>query len=364
MFNIILFIEKKGDKLLMQKKKVTIQDIANELGISRNTVSKALNNTGILAESTKNKILDKAAKMGYKQFAYINNNVSNVNMNKEIALFTCSMPNRSHFGFHLLSGFEKDISSLGYKLSIYLIRDSELKSCSLPLNFNDETTDGIICIEMFDNDYSKMLSSLGMPTLFIDSPVLNDSESVQGDILLMENYHSVYKLTETLIKNNKNKIGFVGDNYHCQSFFERWKAYRDALLDNGLYRDDKYSVLEKDKSPYHDSAWLGNKIKELPELPDAFICANDFIAINLIAALKSINISVPNDVLVCGFDNSTESKIIEPNLTTVNIPSFEMGNTAADLLLSRINNHDIPFRTVNMRTAVIFRDSTGNNLIK
>jgi LacI family transcriptional regulator len=79
----------------MPNKKITVQDIANELSISRNTVSKALNNTGTLAEATKSKIIQKAIEMGYKQFAYINNTSqisSNISVSKEIALLTCSMP--------------------------------------------------------------------------------------------------------------------------------------------------------------------------------------------------------------------------------------------------------------------------------
>jgi len=176
----------------------------------------------------------------------------------------------------------------------------------------------------------------------------------------MENYHSIYRITKTLINNNKTNIGFVGDIFHCESFYERWKGYRSALLDSKIPLDNNNCILEDDKKPYRDPEWLGNKIIEISVLPDAFICANDFIAINVIKALKHKNISVPDDILICGFDNSIESKIIEPHLTTVSIPSYEMGDIAANLLLSRIDNPSIPYRTMHVRTSVKFRESTGN----
>lgn len=347
----------------MPNKKITVQDIADELSISRNTVSKALNNTGTLAEATKSKIIQKAIEMGYKQFAYVSSSSpisTNISGNKEIALFTRSMPNSSHFGSHLLSGFEEKISTQGYRLSMYVIRDNELNSSSLPFNFKPDSVDAIICIELFDKKYSQLICELGIPTLFVDSPSTHNDSPVNADILLMENYHSTYNITKTLINNNKTNIGFIGDIYHCESFYERWRGYCAALLDSKIPFDIRSSILENDKEPYGNSEWLGNKIMEISVLPDAFICANDFIAINVIKALKHKNLSVPDDILICGFDDSMESKIIEPHLTTVSIPSYEMGDIAANLLLSRMDNPSIPFRTIHVRTSPKFRESTGN----
>lgn len=346
----------------MPNKKITVQDIANELGISRNTVSKALNNTGILAEATKSKIIQKAIEMGYKQFNYMNTSsfFPKPSVNKDIALLTCSVPNNSHFGSHLLSGFEEKVSNQGYRLSMYMIRDNELNSSSLPSNFNPELIDGIICIEMFDNHYSKIICDLGIPTIFIDSSSNRGNAPLNADILLMESYHNIYNITKNLIKHNITNIGFVGDIHHCQSFYERWQGFCSALLDSGISLDINSSILENDSEPYRNAEWLGNKIMQIPVLPQAFICANDFIAIAIIKALNHKNISVPDDVLVCGFDDSTESKLIEPHITTVNIPSCEMGDIAASLLISRMENPSIPFRTMHVRTTTKYRESTGD----
>lgn len=346
----------------MSNKKITVQDIADELGMSRNTVSKALNNTGLLAETTKSKIIQKAIEMGYKQFTYMNTSPASSKpiVNKDIALLTCSMPNSSHFGSNLLSGFEEKISNLGYRLSMYMIRDNELNSSNLPFNFNPELIDGIICIELFDKHYSKLICDLGIPTLFIDSSSNLENEPLNSDILLMESYHNIYSITKNLINHDITNIGFIGDIFHCQSFYERWKGFCSALSDCGISLDINNCILENDKEPYGNVEWLGNKIMQIPTLPQAFICANDFLAINIIKALKYKNKSVPDDVLVCGFDDSAESKLIEPHITTVNIPSFEMGDIAASLLISRMENPSLPFRTTYVRTATKYRESTGD----
>ena len=226
----------------MQNKKITAQDIADKLNISRNTVSKALNNTGNISEDTKMKVIQTAFEMGYKNFSQENKNITF--KNKEIALFTTNMPNSSHFGSKFLSGFEKKISSLGIKLSIYIIREDDLLSRKLPSNFQTELIDAIICIEMFDANYSNFICKLGIPTLFIDCPTTKECPNLESDILLMENYNSVYTVTKNLINNGCKNISFVGDPNHCQSFYERWQGYCSALLDYNIQLDKSTCILD------------------------------------------------------------------------------------------------------------------------
>ena len=91
-------------------------------------------------------------------------------------------------------------------------------------------------------------------------------------------------------------------------------------------------------------ALLDETLKRTLKLPEVFICANDFIAIDLICALRRQGVRVPEDIFITGFDNSAESRIIEPHLTTIDIPSSKMGYIAADLLLSRIREPETPYR--------------------
>ena len=109
------------------EKKVTIQDIADALGLSRNTVSKALNNTGVLAEETRQKILEKAAEMGYRRFIYLAQPSAAENTEvKELALFTQNMPYGSHFGTYALNTFQEKISRNNYRLSMFPVREAEI----------------------------------------------------------------------------------------------------------------------------------------------------------------------------------------------------------------------------------------------
>lgn len=348
---------------IMNHKRVTLQDIADALGISRNTVSKAMNNTGSIAEETKKKVFQTAAEMGYKQFAMMAATPKSTDSfvpqdSKEIALFTHSLLGSSHFGSKLLDSFQEKIGSFGYKLSVYMIRDYELKQLIYPVNFNQEHTAGILCLELFSESYSRFLCEQDIPLLFVDTVVNHSALNLSADLLYMENKTSSYLMLKHVMEQNCKHISFVGDRYHCQSFYERWNAYCQIMADYDLTVQPDRCILDDDSNPYHDAAWLCDRIRALPALPDVFFCANDFLAISVLKALKALNLAVPSDVMVCGFDNSPESTIIEPSLTTVKIPSSSMGYIAAELLLSRIEHIEMPYRTTYIKTDVIFRGST------
>lgn len=345
------------------KHKVTVQDIADALNISRNTVSKAINGTGTVSKDTKTKIFNKASELGYKQFSMLNQNHTEIitpQPNYEIALFSHSVLSTSHFSSPLLHTFQEHISALGYRLSMYTIRDDFMFQCELPANFNYEFTRGIIVIEMFNEKYTEFLCNLEIPTLFIDTFANTNGQILKSDIMYMENYNCSYQMTLSLINNGYKKIGFVGDYLHCHSFYERWCGYRHAMQDSSINNFYEYCILENDNLPYYNSELLASKIKTLPCLPEAFVCANDYIAIDVIRALKSMNLTIPDDIKISGFDNSTESKIIEPPLTTANIPGDSMGHFAAETLLSRIQYPELSYRTIYVQTQIINRLSTQN----
>lgn len=169
--------------------RVTLQMIADSLGLSRNTVSKAINNTGGLAESTRNKILQRAVEMGYKQFTYVDpENLHMLDENatleprKEIAVLTGAKIGHSHFSSTMLDKFQREITQLGYSLSMHSVTQTERKNLILPRSFHPKKTAGILCVEIFDYAYSQKISSLGLPLLFVDSPVL-DGRPLQADIV-------------------------------------------------------------------------------------------------------------------------------------------------------------------------------------
>lgn len=341
-------------------KKITVQDIADSLGLSRNTVSKALNGNKTISESTRNKVMKKAVELKYKHFAFMNTENLITKKPGNIALLTCNMPINSHFGSLLISGLEKKLSEEGYNLSFYIIRKAEIDSLTFPNNFELNSVDAIICIELFNERYIQLINNLGIPTIFIDSIADIFYTELSADILLMENEHSTYSITKKLIDNGYNTIGFIGDYNHCKSFNERWVGFNRALIESNLKLDLSFCIVEDDEYPYCDYDWMKSKLDNMKILPSAFICANDFIAANVLENLKDRKIAIPEQIVVSGFDNSAESRIIDPRLTTVHIFSSEMGIIAAEMLLSRLKNPSKPFQITYVKTKPIFRASTGN----
>jgi LacI family transcriptional regulator len=342
----------------MAKEKVTIQDIADALGISRNTASKALNDSGNIPDETRNRVIKKAIELKYKQFAYMENEHVLTKAPSNIALLTENLPNTSHFGSMLISGLEKRISAEGYNLSIHIVREVDQDSLTLPNNFDISNVDGIICIELFNLKYTQLITDLGIPTIFIDCASDICYPEFHADLLLMENEHSTYQLTRKLIESGYNHIGFAGDYNHCKSFNERWVGYQRAMLEAGLQVDPSQCIVDDDRLFFSKPGWLNERVAELQSLPDAYVCANDFIAVDLIRALRARNVKVPQDVVICGFDNAPESRIIEPALTTVHIYSNEMGIKAAEMLLSRIDHPSQPYQVSHIVTKPIIREST------
>ena len=337
-------------------KKITIQNIADSLGLSRNTVSKALNNTGVLAEETRQRILEKAAEMGYKRFVYIpQDSTSRNTVPGELALITQNMPYGSHFGTYAMNTFQEKISQNNYRLTMFPVREEEVTTLQLPLGFDKTKVAGIVCMEMFDPEYTKMLSALHLPLLFIDTTYDMDFTRIDADFLLMENRLSVFNLTDALIKKGFQRFAFAGNHRHCRSFFERYQGFMDALSQNQIV---PCTTQFCGNNVFSDAFILDETIRRTLQLPEVFVCANDFTVIDLIRALRRHSIKVPDDVCITGFDNSTESKIIEPHLTTIDIPSAKMGYIAADLLLSRIREPEIPYRITHVRTDIKFRSST------
>ena len=348
--------------------KVTIQDIANELQLSRNTVSKAINNTGVLADATREKILRKAAEMGYKQFAYLplfqegaakTAGLSILPSDKrEIAMLTTQFLSSSHFSSMMLDRFQSEIDHLHSGMTIHRISPIELKEKKLPSSLNIQRTAGIICFEVFDYDYAQMLCDLDVPLLFVDTPVMEMRPPLKADRLYMENRIEIQNAVAHMVQRGKKRISFAGDKNHCQSFFERYMAYKDAMEYLGLTEGLSTCAMPSGQQNYPVS--LYETIRRFKTMPDAFVCANDFVAMDLVKALNELGYSVPDDIWVCGFDDSQEASYFAPRLTSIHIHEQIMGYTAANLLMTRIEEPSLNYRTVYTETNLILRESTGD----
>lgn len=339
--------------------RVTMQDIADATGYSRNTVSKALNNSPAVPESTKSVILSKAVEMKYKMYA----GVPARNEEKHtgaIALLAHGMPSGSYFGSEFISSFTERIGQSGYTLTMYIVKEDDVKNKRLPANFDIASSDGILCIELFDPEYSQFLCTLGLPTLFADAFVHDSFDDLPSDMIMMDNHNCTQILTKKIISGGGRTIGFAGDKDHCLSFNQRFEGYLSALSGAGIAFNAGVCILADDSYPYNSSSWFREQLDRMERLPDGFVCANDSIAVHLVAALKGMGLSIPTDIMVVGFDDAPESKVLEPSLSTVAIPGKEMGIIGANMMLARLEIPNLPYQTTYVETHIVLRNSIIN----
>lgn len=344
--------------------RVTIQDIADELGLSRNTVSKALNGGEGLADATRDRIIQKAVEMGYKQFAYSKAVLAAQQINAqtilfadrmnahEIALFSASFLGGSHFASLMLDVFQNQIAKMGFTLSMHRVNKEMTENLELPITFRREHVGAIICFEMFDRAYDEMLCDLGLPILFVDGPAKIGGISLPADQLSMENSCGIIRIVNKAIESGKTRIGFIGKYDHCNSFFERYSGFRLAMGMAELPIDKRF-IIAKNKR-----AEILEELVKIGELPELFVCANDFVALDALQALRSLGYDVPRDVWLSGFDDSGESRTSMPSLTTVHIHTQIMAVCAIDLLRTRMEEPSLEYRTIYTETDLIIRDST------
>lgn len=340
------------------KNKVTVQNIADALNLSRITVSKALNNSPNVSAETKELVLQKAREMNYKyaNFAVYATQEPIAAQPKSFAFVMQMNPDAFHIGSQIMIQLEQEIRKKGYSLTIHTITNADLDSMTLPQNLNRDQVEAIICLEMFHPKYSKLICSLGKPVLFIDACADFHSLNLQCDLLLMENRSSVSQMLISLCRKHQlRSMGFVGDCNHCLSFRER---YEGLLLAANTCKvvTEPYHIIADD-SFYSQPGWMKKQLKDMKELPSLFFCANDVLAMILIENLLALGYHVPDDILVCGFDGLPSINPIINSLTTIRTPCKELGNYAAHLLFLRIQDPaKIPSSTY-LGTQICFRET-------
>lgn len=356
-------------------KKVTIQDIADALGLSRNTVSKAINNSGILAESTRRMVLNKAKEMGYKQFSYFDPAVLAKEepaaaapavhpVKANIALFTAMLLDNAHFASSMLRTANEIFEQMGFHLVIYNLSAADIAARRLPPSFNLDSTAALVCVEIFNYDYAKMLCDLDLPVVFADAPVNNVMQPLNAALLEMDNRSGIYQFIGHAVSHGKKSFGYIGDVMHCQSFYERYSALNGACNYYGVSHSCIHNVT--DNLPASDTIhtykdYLTDSFRAMKEIPEVLVCANDFAAFDVINALHSLGYKVPDDVWICGFDDTQRSRYFTPRLTTIRINGAAMGRTLVDLITHLMERRDYSCKTFYVESELIMRESSGEN---
>lgn len=336
------------------KKSVTIQDIANTLDLSRNTVSKALNGKHVPVK-TRNAVISAAIEMGYKGYKLAAASESALGHKRFVILSTRLLMNITFF-ISVLRGIEESLMEYDVDLVQFSITNASSFS-KFKRYLADAKVDGIICMEFFAPAYITELLEQGIPLVFFDFPLYHSALRGCYDIVLPESQEAVRNYCMQLIRNENCKtLGFVGDYRHCRSFYERFVGMKEALFLSDLPVDLQYSILADDTMYAPEK--LAEALDRLPGLPDCFIAANDSIALNLITALKSRKVRIPKDVKVVGFDNNPKTAHVTPLLTSFNVDKIALGRKLTSLLLERVSNPTLANQIIHIQSKVIVRSST------
>lgn len=340
------------------QKEITIYDIAEALSLSPATVSRGLKDHPSIRKDTRKKITDKAKELGYQQNLF----ASNLRRNRTNTIGVTLQRLNSYFMSTVIDGMEKVATEAGYNLIISQSLESMKKEIANVKTLFNSRVDGYLVSLASDTDnYSHFEAVLdkGIPLIFFDR-VLDHPKCTS---VIIDNYKAGYEVTRHLIEQGCKRIVHVTGSLKRNVYSERLRGYRQALTDSGIAYDDSL-VLFSAITSLGDQFGIevSKTVQKMKPLPDGIFCANDACAVFCIRELKAAGIRIPQDIAVAGFNNDPLSRVIEPNLTTINYPGREMGEAAASILIRRIDKLEgTSLNSIVLRHELIIRESSLKN---
>jgi DNA-binding LacI/PurR family transcriptional regulator len=309
--------------------KVTIYDIAEAAGVSIATVSKVINNRGRVGEKTRERVLRVIQEMNYSP-----NRIASALGGKSMCTLGLLIPDISNpFYSEIVRGAEDCGRKWGYNVLICNTDNNTRREMDYLLALRQKRVDGVILATASSSDTRREdLESLGIPIAFI-SREIPGFESIR---VIVDNFRGGYLATRHLIDLGHQNIALFTEPLNIMTSSERLRGYVEALQEAGIpYRPEwvrpgSFGI----ESGYRLAQELLRESRD--PIPTAVFAANDQLAIGAIQAFKEAGRLVPEDVSVVGFDNSMLCTIVDPPLTTVAQPMYEMGKTVVDRLIEAI----------------------------
>jgi len=338
------------------KKDITIYDIAQRLSLSSATVSRALQDHPAINKNTRKKIQQTAKDLGYRHNTF----ASSLRKQKTNTIGVIVHELNSNFITSVLAGIEKVTTEAGYDLIIAHSSESYTKEAANALNLFHKRVDGLIASLAFDTkdlDHYKSYEEKGIPVIFFDR-VEEKSESTK---VIIDNYKCGYQATRHLIEQGCKKIVLVTASLKRNVYAQRHKGYTDALYDSGITYE-KERVLIKDLSE-QCGVEAALQILKMKPLPDGVFITNDFSAAVCMRTLREHGVRIPEDIAIVGFNNDAISKLVEPQMTTIDYPGIDMGEIAARNLINHLKGlSDLKHtNTIVVRSDLIIRSSSLKN---
>lgn len=334
-------------------KEITIYDIAKALEISPTTVSRALNDHPAVNSNTKQRIFDTATQMGYRSNMF----ASNLRTKTTNTIGVIVPRLNSTFMSSVIAGMEKVANEAGYNLVISQSLETVEKEIANANTMFNSRVDGLLVSLAYNTDnieHFKPFIKKKIPVLFYDR--IFEHEKITG--IIIDNIQSAYKATQHLIEQGCRDIVHITGNLKRNVYSDRLKGYKYAIMDHDIAFTNS-NVIVNNLSE-EDGINAAMQILDREKLPDGIFVANDSCAISCMKTLMQNGVDIPGDVAVVGFNNDPICRIVEPNLTTIDYPGYEMGEVAVRNLIHRMKGvHDYGMtNTIILRSELIERASS------
>lgn len=328
--------------------KVRMADIAQQLGVSVVTVSKALSGKDSVSEEMRAKVIRLAREMGYVPLRSKPAHKHASATNTVGILVADHFFEDSSFYAGLYRQVLKCCNEEGYSALLELVTPEAEQACSLPVMVQNSKVDGIIFMGEIDRRYLHTVAATRLPCMLLDF----HDDRLMLDCVNGDNVAGGYQLTRHLLENGRTRIGFVGSIHSTSSIMDRFLGYTKALLQEGIPVNPDWILEDRGENGLLIPLTLPE------EIPHAFVCSYDVVAHDLMEKLKAAGYRIPEDVAVTGYDDMQLSQFCSPRLTTYRVGTGEMARIVVRELLLRIKGKPGTRGNITVPGTFLPREST------
>ncbi|RRD93951.1 LacI family transcriptional regulator [Clostridiales bacterium COT073_COT-073] len=339
-------------------KKVTMQDIANAIGISRISVWKAFHDYPGISPRLKKEIFEKAEEMGYRKVNSQSVTTQPEDSAKTVAVIV-SRPDSSKFWLDIIHQIAKELTKENVNLMYTYVPSFYKENYQLPAILTAKQVSGAIVLNVNDPALTRLINKLDIPLVFLDIPPAVKPTELNGDLILIEGRCATKELTKHILAKGKTRIGFIGDINYAQTNFERYHGYLDAMADYSLKVEPAICFTEP-INIYRYEEEIHRFLKGLKLMPEAFVCVSDFVAQYVETFLSANGYHIPDDVAMTGFDGRREYANVADILTTALVQTDHLGKRLANQLLFRMNHPQASYCITYVLSELQFNASTGD----
>lgn len=334
---------------------ITMKDIAQALGVSVATVSRALKDNPRISKEQREKIQAYA-----REHHFYPNVIAESLRNsrvKPLKIIGVIVPQLSHFYFSsILSGIEEEATTHGYRIMVAQSNERYEREVRICQDFYKNRVCGVIVSQAKDTvkyEHFKKLIDHHMPLVFYD----RICTGINCSRVVVDDYIGAYNAVTHLINTGCRRIAYYSSPMTLEISKNRYNGYRDALLKNGLKVNENFLRICDNRE---DAEVLTPELLQQEEIPDAFFAVNDDTAVGILYAAKRMGYHIPEDISICGFTNGDRSKACDPMLTTVEQRGVRVGEEAANILISKVEGLLPPDKVEKriVRTKLIIRGTT------